>query len=123
MGMFWNSPPAAKPCSHQWDVIEKITYPSNVEQIGLDKKPPEEVQKWLRKIQPSDFMKRTFIVMKCPFCGEIKEFKDEPSQTRSVECNHDWEIIKEVVYPSVVEQLKIESLPMEERARLFRGLG
>jgi ribosomal protein S27E len=90
--------------------------------MALGTKPPEEVKTWLRRIQPSDFSQRSYIVMKCPFCGEVKEFKDNGGEQRTRPCPHDWEVIEKVTYPSHVEQLGLDKLPPEELEKKFRFL-
>lgn len=107
MGLFWNSEPAKKVCSHPWDIIEKMLYPSNVEQLGLDKLPVEEKEKYFRALAGVDYIKKTLGIMKCKDCGEINQIENVFNLYKDYrkDCLHDWEVIEKIVHPSKFQEL------------------
>ena len=86
----WKKPPIK--CSHpKWELVREVNMPSVAEQMQLETLPPEEKIKVLERLQPSDFNKSFLLIMSCPFCGEMKEFKTEQVNEER-ECNHQWEM-------------------------------
>jgi len=80
-------------CVHpKWEVIKEIAMPSIAEQMQLETLLPEQKAETLAKLQPSDFNKSFLLIMSCPFCGEVKEFKTEHTFQAERVCNHQWEI-------------------------------
>ena len=82
-----------KPCCHpKWEITKEVTFPSIAEQMGVDTLPPEEKMKILATMQPRDFNKSTLMIMSCPFCGEVKEFRATTSFNHERECAHQWDV-------------------------------
>lgn len=115
--------PEPKPCSHpKWEIVKEIEIPSVIEQMKLDTLSPESKEKILLKATPSDFDKQMLIVMSCPFCGLVKEFKTESKNSTNRVCNHQWETIRHVT-PSAFEQTCGNEATFEQRMKVASALG
>jgi len=89
---FWTQKKEKAKCVHpKWEVIKEVTMPSVAEQMQLETMPHENKIKILERLQASDFNKSFLLIMSCPFCGEVKEFKTEHVNEERC-CNHQWEI-------------------------------
>ena len=111
----WKKTPTK--CSHpKWELVREVNIPSVAEQMQLETLPPEERVKILAQLQPSDFDKSFLMVMSCPFCGEMKEFKTEQANEERV-CNHQWEL-HDVTIPSNFEKTCGEDATFEQRRQI-----
>lgn len=102
----WSSPKKqlCAPCVHpRWEIVKEVAFPSIAEQMQLETLPPSERAAILSKLQPSDFNKSFLMVMSCPFCGEVKEFRNEQAHVAERACNHQWEV-HDIVLPSNFEK-------------------
>lgn len=114
---FWTTKKTVKCVHPKWEIIKEVDMPSVAKQMQLDALSPEDKAKILLKLQPSDFDKSYLLVMSCPFCGEIKEFKAEHKNTEERVCSHQWEII-DIQNPSSFEKTCGEDATFEQRRQI-----
>lgn len=110
--------PEPKPCSHpKWETIKEIEIPSLIEQMKLETLPPEAKERILLKASPSDFNKEMLLVLSCPFCGLVKEFKTESNKQEGRVCLHQWESVRHVK-PSSFEETCGSDATFEQRMKV-----
>lgn len=114
----WFKKPEPKQCSHpKWEIVKEIETPSIVEQMKLETLTPEAKEKILSTLSPCDYNKQTLLVMSCPFCGVVKEFKTATNYTENRVCNHQWDL-KEHHKKSSFEETCGEDATFEQRMKV-----
>ncbi|PKP53853.1 MAG: hypothetical protein CVT92_02660 [Bacteroidetes bacterium HGW-Bacteroidetes-1] len=114
----WFKKPEPKPCSHpKWEIIKEIETPSIVEQMKLETLTPEAKEKILQTLQPCDYNKQSLLVMSCPFCGTVKEFKTQTNYSEGRICNHQWNT-NDVVKKSKFDETCGEDATFEQRMKV-----